>query len=49
METKFVLPGNSTEKVEEKIPPDALLVDNLETSLATTVDKSHGNTVRDIV
>ena len=41
---KFVLPGNSKEKFGKEIPPDALLVDNLETSLATTMYKARGNT-----
>ena len=44
MEPKCVLPGNSKEKVGKEIPPDALLVDNLETSLETKMDKACGNT-----
>ena len=43
METKFVHPGNSKEKVGKEIPQYSLLIDNLETSLSTTVDKSCGN------
>ena len=30
-------------------PPDVLIIYNLETSLATTVDKSHGNASESIV
>ena len=46
---KFVLSGNSKDKVEKLIPPDELLMDNLETSLAAMVDKSHVNTCEAIV
>ena len=34
------LPGNSKDKGGEEIPPDALLMDNLDTLLATTVYKT---------
>ena len=43
---KFVLSGNSKEKVGKETPPDALLVYNLDISLATTMDKACGNTGR---
>ena len=45
----FVLPGNSKDKVGKETPPDAFIMDNLETLLATIVDKSHGNTSGAIV
>ena len=48
MASKFVLPGINKAKFGREIPPDALLVDNLETSLATTVDTSNGNIGRAI-
>ena len=38
---KFVLTRNSTKKFGKEIPPDAFLMDKSETSLSTTVDKSH--------
>ena len=41
---KYFLPGHSKEKVENETPPDALIMDNLETLLKTTVDKVCGNT-----
>ena len=44
-----LLPGNSKEKVAKEIPPYALLMEYLETSLAITVYKACGNTGRDIV
>ena len=40
---RLVLPGNSKEKFGTEITPDVLLMDKLETSLATTDDKSCGN------
>ena len=46
---KYFLPGHSKEKVGNETPPDALIMDNLETSLATTVDKDCGNTSGAIV
>ena len=47
--TEFVLQGHSKEKTGKEPPPDALIMDNLETSLATTVDKDSGNTSGAIV
>ena len=44
-----VLPGHSKEKIGKEIPPDVLIVDNLETSLDTTVDKACDNAIGDIV
>ena len=41
---KPFLPGNSKEKVGKEILPDALLLYNLDMSLATTMDKACGNT-----
>ena len=41
---KFVLPGHSKEKILKKTPLDALIMYNLENSLATTVEKALGNT-----
>ena len=35
--------GNNEGKVRKEPPPDALIMDNLETSLATTLHKAHGN------
>ena len=46
---KFVLPGNSKEKVGKEPPSDSLIIDNLGTSLTTTVDKSRGNISGSIV
>ena len=46
---KCVLPGHSKEKTENETPPDALIIDNLETSLAKTLDKARGNTSGAIV
>ena len=43
---KVFLPGNSKKKVGKETPPDALLMDNLETYLATTVYKTRWNTGR---
>ena len=40
---KFVLLGNSKEKVGKETPPDELIMDNLEILLVTTVDKYNGN------
>ena len=45
----FVLPGHSKEKTEKETPPYALIMDNLETLLATIVDKARGNTSGAIV
>ena len=45
----FFLPWNIKYKVGKEIPPDTLLMDNLETSLITTVDKARGNTGRAIL
>ena len=42
-------PGHSKDKTEKGIPTDALIMDNLETSLATTVDYSFSNTSGAIV
>ena len=39
----FIPPGNKEGKVGQEPPPDTLIMDNLETSLETTVDKSCGN------
>ena len=41
---KFVLPGHRKYKFGKDPPPNALILDNLETLLATTVDKAHDNT-----
>ena len=41
---KYFLPGHSKEKVWKDPPPNALIMDNLESSLDTTVDKPHKNT-----
>ena len=48
---KCVLPWHSKAKTEKDPPPNpyALIMDNLESSLAITVDKSSGNTCGDIV
>ena len=48
MAPNFVLPGINKEKFGKETPLDAFLVDNLETSLATTVDTYNGNTGRAI-
>ena len=40
MAPKFVFPGKRKEKIGKKIPPDLLLLDNLETSLAITMNGS---------
>ena len=45
----FFLPGNSKEKFGKETPLDALIVDNLETLLVTTADKTHGNASGSIV
>ena len=42
-------PGHIKQKVVKETPTDALIMDNLETLLATTVDKSCGNTSGAIV
>ena len=39
----FLLPGNGKEKVGKKTTPDSFILDNLETSLTNTVDKSWEN------
>ena len=49
MASNVFLPGNSKEKVGKETPTDTLIMDNLETSLATIVDKAHGNTGGSIV
>ena len=41
--------GTAKRKLVRNPPPDALIMDNLETSLATTVDKYRGNTSGAIV
>ena len=46
---KFVLSGHSKEKVGKETPPYELIIDNLETSLATTVDYARGKTSGAIV
>ena len=46
---KKILPGSSNEKVGKEMPPYALLLDNLEILLATTMDKAHGNTSGSLV
>ena len=46
---KLVLPGHSKEKVGKNPPQDVLIMDNLETSLASTVYKDIGNTSGAIV
>ena len=38
------LPGHIREKFWKETPPDAFIMDNLETLLAPTVDKACGNT-----
>ena len=43
------LSGHIKEKVGKENPPDALIVDNLETYFSTTVDKDSGNTSRSTV
>ena len=42
MALKIFLTGNRKEKVEKEKPLDALIMDNLETLLATIVDKACG-------
>ena len=42
--TIFFLPGNRNDRFGKEPPPDVLLMDNLETSLSTTVYKDCGNT-----
>ena len=46
---KFVLPEHSKEKAVKKPPQYVLIMNNSETLLATTVDKSRGNTSRAIM
>ena len=46
---KLFPPGHIKEKVGKETSPDVLIMDNLETLLATTVDKSCGNTSGAIV
>ena len=41
--SKCILTGNRKEKFGKEPLPDALIMDNLETSLTTTVDKTQGN------
>ena len=48
-EPKFVLTGNSKEKVGKETPPDVFIVHILETFLATKLDKACGNANGDIV
>ena len=48
-EPKLVLLEHSKEKVGKKTPPDSLIMDNLETLLATTVDKACCKTSGSIV
>ena len=45
----FSFPGHSKVKVGKELPPDALIVDNLEALLATKVDKVSGNASGSIV
>ena len=45
----FFLPGHRKEKTGKEPPTYALFMDNLETLLATTVDKASGNTRGSIV
>ena len=42
MALKIFLTGNRKEKVGKEKPLDALIMDNLETLLATIVDKARG-------
>ena len=42
-EPNFILTGKIKEKVGKETTSDALIMDNLETYLATTVDKARGN------
>ena len=42
-------PGHIKEEVWKEPPPYTLIMDNMETSLATTVYKARGNTSGDIV
>ena len=49
LEPKYFIPGNSREKVGKETPPDTFIMDNLETLLATTVEKARGNSSGDIV
>ena len=49
LETELFLPDKIKEKVGNEIPPYSLLMDNLETSLVTTVDKFSDNTFGSIV
>ena len=37
------IPGHRKKKTKKETSPDTLIMDNLETSLATTVDKACGN------
>ena len=46
---KFVPTGHRKEKVGKETPLDALIMNNLKTSLATTVNKARGNTSGAIV
>ena len=47
--SKYFSQGTAKRKLGRKPPPDALIMDNLETSLATTVNKARGNTSGTIV
>ena len=49
LEPKFVLPGHSKEKIGKENLAYALIMDHLETMLATTVDRDRGNTIEDIL
>ena len=40
--SKFILPGHRKYKLDKETPPDALIMDNLETSFSTTVYKTRG-------
>ena len=46
---KFTLPGHSKEKLGRTPPPDALIMDDLEKLLSTTVDKACGNSSGSLV
>ena len=45
----FFSQGTEKRKLKSNPPPDALIMDNLEASLATTVNKSRGNTSGNIL
>ena len=46
---KFVFLWHSKEKTDKEVPQDPLIIDNLETSLETKVDKACGNTSGSVV